>query len=434
MKRSLILGITGMLVLSAALSGCAGKGQNTENKEKNVPKTMVLEAMAAATSKDPGQVLGKNVDNLLSDVPGGQEILGTNAEGTSLTGYKYNQKWFGLPDSMETSYLITSAKDRIVNQITINLPAKSDRNKVIAAMNSYLGVPVQGKTEQGAPSQYYAHWIRGGVFYDLQDYGDYMEVYLTSSTVENNSSFRTAEMDLIEKKAILIQSDMVDLNGDGKKEQVELAGTRVDDSGYGFFDHLYLAVSKPDGKPMMSGIPADNDGGYDPEFALADLTGDGNLDVLVKAASGGSGGIIYINAFMPTADEGLQLLLGNASADPLFKFSGKFIPDYKAELKLGDDAAAVIDLKDRKAYYDEAELYKDGQVVSAKAEEIGSPWVDGISDVKIVPDSNLGYCTLKVHQAVSGLCNADDIAYIDSLITLKDGKAQVLENKISPVQ
>ena len=434
-NKGIILVMTGLLVLFAALSGCAVNSQSKDTQENNIPKTMILESMYGATSKDPGQVLGKGVKDLLSDLPGSKEIIGTNAQGTSISGYEYSQKWFGLPGAIKTSYLISDDVKKTVFQITLNFPDGANREKVIAAMNAYLGTPEQGKSEKGAPSQYYAHWTRGGVVYDLQDYGDYIEVYLTSSMVENNGSFKAAEMKLAGKKAVLIQKSLMDVDGDGKQEPIELIGNKVDPE-YGFYDHLYLIVGNAGGTPITSGMSADEDGGYDPEFALADMTGDGKLDVMVKSASGGSSGIIYFNVFTLNTDKGVKLVFCNTSAVDLFKFSGKFIDGYKAELKVNEDNA-VMDLKGRKASYDEVGLYKAGKLVVSKAESnAGSydPWMDGISDIKIVSYAKEGICKLKLHQAVSGMCNADDIAYVESTVSLKDETPKVIENKINPVQ
>ena len=103
-----VLVLVGILLLLGILVGGCGKSSAGGQNAGTSGRAMILQPLNGVVPKDPFYILGKTTKDLLSDLPGGKAMMGTSAEGTSLSGYEYKQHWFGLAEPLKTSYLVDS--------------------------------------------------------------------------------------------------------------------------------------------------------------------------------------------------------------------------------------------------------------------------------------------------------------------------------------
>lgn len=138
----------------------------------------------------PSEVLNKPLSALEKVKGKGEYTYGVSAEGKSLADVDYRETWFGLPDPVKAQYIVGLAKEADPKIIQITLGFKDDvkRDAIIKAASTFLGKAEEGKSEDGAPSEYYAHWVKDGIRYDLQDYGDYREMYISLEPVAENKA------------------------------------------------------------------------------------------------------------------------------------------------------------------------------------------------------------------------------------------------------
>ena len=166
-------------------------------------------------------------------------------------------------------------------QLTVHFPDKSDRKALIEQVSKFLGKAQQGESGEDAPSKYFANWVRDAVAYDFQDYGDYMEMYVSPSRFSPTERYKLPEQTLVVQRA------------EGKVLDTHAANTV-----------LLLAIRPDEKSPMMNSfnlfiqdrgndmdkgtivaLPKDASGSS-PQLALRDFDGDHVEDVLVSAKAG----------------------------------------------------------------------------------------------------------------------------------------------------
>ncbi|WP_409341287.1 hypothetical protein [Paenibacillus sp. MBLB4367] len=199
-----------------------------------------------------------------------------------------------------------------------------------------------------------------------------------------------------------IQRSVADVTGDGKPDSVLLLGHKLEaDSPY--FDHLYVAVDDP---ANQSYLLFQSEGGYAPQLAFCDVNGDKAADMLVSASTGGSGGTSDYYLFSAKDNKPVKMPLPSPLA-----ITGSLQNGYKAKITVPETGKTyTIDLRDRKKIYDEAGVYKNGRLV--KPVEVS---VNAFSELKPVVIDKDGVCELSGVQRITGVANADTIAYAYSV-------------------
>lgn len=386
------------------------------------------DAKPAAQAEDgmpisPLQVLGMPLEDLLKEYTGGDKQYGLDAAGYSVVGARYKQNWFGGDQPIDADYVIAPMPPNPVTQITLRPPKGVNRTQLIASIAKYLGTPEQGPTQIGAPAQYFAQWIRDGVLFDLEDYGEYLDVYIQPALFQEAKAFGFTGDWLV-----LSRAD-ADITGDKMVDRVLLVGMREDEHAL-FFDKLTMILKMP--KALQGSafpLAGSLQGGYGPHvIAQNDFDGDAVPDVLVSADSGGSGGIVNYGIF--SVREGTCRQLFDSERDALPKFSGQLIDGYKALLKIEDtNEVTNLDLSDRKADYDQLGIYGDGKLL--KPTEL---WGDTFVQVTPVDDDKDGVFELQGIQAISGAYHADRVAMITSVLKWRDGKWTLVKSQVEPVK
>ena len=372
---------------------------------------------AIMLANDPFTSLGMNYQELLDLQPNGQLEYGTNSEGKKLSHVKFIEKWFDMEKSVVAKYFVSADKEQRIQQITVTFPEGTERTALIKQLSNALGEPEQRKSEPGAPSEYFAHWIKGGVTYDLQDYGDYLEIYMLPAFLQDAAKYQLPE------NTYILQQGLANVTGDGKNKRVSLLGNRFDGKGL-YMENLYLLVEDPsrvEEKGILVKLPEESDGGYGAEMQLLDFNGDKVQDVFITANTGGSGGV-YNHHLVSLKDQQAKLLYQPTEENQL-NITGSLQDNYQAKLTVKETKKSyIIDLKDRQSVYDEGEVYQNGKLVKPI-----ETWHTGYNLLTPVDVDNDGVYELKGLQTIKGTCNADSIAEATSLWQLSGNQWKLLE-------
>lgn len=201
---------------------------------------------------------------------------------------------------------------------------------------------------------------------------------------------------------LTIQTDEKDVTGDRKPDHIMLLGRKIDPSSP-YFKRLVILVDNKSGKTVTL-IPAI--GGYYPKMQFCDFTGDKVNDILVSAETGGSGGTSDYT--IASVKDGKPVIL--PVPKPL-DIKGQLADGYKANITIVNmNQTVTVDLMDHKQTYDQAGVYKDGKLV--KPVEV---MVNSYGALKPVDLDRDGTCELVGTQRISGIANADTIAYATSV-------------------
>lgn len=201
---------------------------------------------------------------------------------------------------------------------------------------------------------------------------------------------------------LTIQTAEKDVTGDRKPDRIMLLGRKIDPSSP-YFKRLVILVDNKSGKTVTL-IPAI--GGYNPNMQFCDFTGDKVNDVLVSAETGGSGGTSDYT--IASVKDGKPVKL--PVPKPL-DIKGQLADGYKANITIvNTNQTVTIDLMDHKQTYDQAGVYKDGKLV--KPVDV---MVNDYGALKPIDPDKDGTCELLGIQRISGIYNADTIAYATSV-------------------
>jgi hypothetical protein len=198
--------------------------------------------------------------------------------------------------------------------------------------------------------------------------------------------------------AAVIQTQEGDVTGDKKLDTVVLKGQKMDPNS-GFYDKLFIEVNNAaDNKKSEVTLQ----GGYTPKMRLCDFNGDKIDDVYVSAATGGSGG--YTDTYIYSFKKNKPVSLGVPT--PL-AITGSFEDNYVVKFIIPEQKKTVfVDVKDHKDIYDQAGIYLNNKVVKPTAAMVGA-----FSELRPIDADKDGICELVGIQRISGVYNADTIAY-----------------------
>jgi uncharacterized protein YggU (UPF0235/DUF167 family) len=198
---------------------------------------------------------------------------------------------------------------------------------------------------------------------------------------------------------ITISTEEVDITGDGHNEVISLKGIPYQDED-SYLKKIYIDVAASNKKKYKFHLES----GSKAALQLVDLNHDGVKDLFASVLTGGRGGVsIY---FLHSLKNFVQTDL--TVPEPL-EMDSHFLNGYKAEVRIAQTGKSyMFDLKDRKKYYNKLGLYYK--------EKLNEP-----TELTVKPYSRLkpisladGKMGLKGTQRVTGIANADLIAFVES--------------------
>ncbi|MDR7319025.1 hypothetical protein [Brevibacillus nitrificans] len=192
-----------------------------------------------------------------------------------------------------------------------------------------------------------------------------------------------------------------DVTGDGRPDLVTLLGKRfAADSPY--YEKLKVMVQDPVARKVSFFYTTY--GGYQPEMSFCDFTGNKTKQIWIQAPTGGSGGTSDFYLFSDKDNTPAVLPVPQS-----LTITGAFQDGYKVPITIKEtNQTTVLDLSDRKDIYEENGVYKNGKLVQPT--EVMPNTFSVLKPVEVRD----GTCELLGEQRVSGVANADTIAYVQS--------------------
>ena len=219
-----------------------------------------------------------------------------------------------------------------------------------------------------------------------------------------------------------IQIKRQDVTGDGRPDVVTLLGKRfAADSPY--YERLKVMVQDPVAKKTSFFTTAY--GGYQPQMSFCDFTGNQAKQILVQAPTGGSGGTSDYYLFSDKDNNPVVLPIPQS-----LTISGEFQDNYKVQLVIKEtNQTTLLDVSDRKNIYEEAGVYKNGKLVQPT-----EVMPNTFSVLEPIDENGDGICELKGIQRVSGVANADTIAYVESIWKWDNNKWKLQSAKVKKAE
>lgn len=201
----------------------------------------------------------------------------------------------------------------------------------------------------------------------------------------------------------VISYETADLSGDGKEERILLKG-KQSSKRPGFFNALFIQIDKPNQKGKKISLIS----GRNPRIHLADLNQDGIKDILVNINNEGE--------FQAKAYTFNKSILSTLNLPEPLEVESHFSNGYKANITVNEIAGRyVIDLKERKKYYEKLGLFSHGKL--NEPTELTIYPFSKMTPIKL-KNNHTGF---KCRQLITGSAQSDVVAYIDSVWLYKNG-------------
>lgn len=416
------LAASAMAVMLFSQTAMAAGSVNTSAAAVSAPTADIQKAeqnqwqsyVAEWINRNPGDMLSTNKETLITNFgKGSTEKLADGNE--SLT---YKLQCFDVKDARVAFEISAKSKENNIEKIVVNFPENTKRDELVNSVVKNIGPSYKEETSE-KDSYYSSEWK-----YKQADFHLYEKKGQLSMYISHLGKLDVKDLTGVAKNLEEIQANLIDLDKDGKKEQVIVAGKKyVDEKGEpsAFMSNLYL-ITKADGKnPVVTSMKKDIDGGYEAEALFADMNNDGKKEILISAPTGGSGGMINYNMF--TYENGKPVhVFDNEQADNMIVMkSAKYVDGFKAELNIaasGKEYKSVLDLSGKKKEYIEAKVYD----AKGKLLQAVEPWGTYAQVARFTVPDKQGISELELLGAINGTCNADDIASFKANLQMtKDG-------------
>jgi hypothetical protein len=215
-------------------------------------------------------------------------------------------------------------------------------------------------------------------------------------------------------KTVTISKYESDISGDGTNERIQLKGVPYEGEE-GYLKEIYIDISTDEKQykiPLESGSKA--------SLKLVDLNQDGVKDLFSNVLTGGSGGIT-LNYLYTMKDDIIQEL---NVPEPL-EMASTFENGFKAKITIAQTGKTYeFDLKDRKKYYKKLGLYYKGRLNEPTELTVNS--FHSLKPIKL----NTGEVVLQGVQRITGLANADTIAFVESTWKYGEDKWNLTDTKV----
>jgi hypothetical protein len=224
-------------------------------------------------------------------------------------------------------------------------------------------------------------------------------------------SYNAAQAKTPQKTAIkpkVIKTVNTDVTGDKIADNIKLIGLKkYSDSPY--YDSIALKITTGSDKKVLISY-LDNMSGIEPKMFIGDFSGDKVKDIMINAATGGSGGIV--NNRIATIKGGKVNIIFDEDDNQGLALTGKFTDGFKADMNVKNlDKKFTIDLDAFKDSYIKDGIYD----ADGKLKEEVEPWADGFSLLEPIEYNMDGTLYLRGIQGISGAYHANRISNMESL-------------------
>lgn len=224
---------------------------------------------------------------------------------------------------------------------------------------------------------------------------------------------------------VILDRQTGDVTGDGKSKDILLIG-RQPNADSTFADDLSIVVQDGTSQNATT-VKLPNIGGYNSKLFIGDFSGDKVKDVLVTVPSGGSGG--YIEHRIVTFVGEPKIIFDEKENNGIVA-TGHFIDGFRIELtEEATKRKILVDLSNKKDFYIRANLYDDAGNLLRQQNVSISP-LGELSPIDIESD---GVYELRYRQRVTGIYNADTVAYIYSIWKYENQKWTAKQIEVSSV-
>ncbi|MCQ6266870.1 hypothetical protein M1K46_14540 [Fictibacillus sp. WQ 8-8] len=201
---------------------------------------------------------------------------------------------------------------------------------------------------------------------------------------------------------VLSQRKM-DVTGDRRPDVVTLMGQKEKQENI-YSENLFLILQ--DSATHRFTTLNLNDGGYHPHIQFFDFNGDHIPETYISAETGGRGGTSVFHLVSAKNNHVFEIPVPSSLG-----ISGRFTDGYNATILVKNTGKITsINLKERKQKYDTSEVYKNGTLV--KPIKVSANKFSMLTPVDINGD---GIFELRGVQRISGIANADSVAFADSV-------------------
>lgn len=247
---------------------------------------------------------------------------------------------------------------------------------------------------------------------------------IASIDFKAGEKFTVSELNLGDK-AYVIDYKEIDVTGDQVKDNILLVGHKEFSPKDIFADSLTIVVQ--DGKTKKYSKATDeNFCGYEGKLFIGDFSGDQVKDVMVSAATGGSGGIV--NHLIATFKNHTPALLFSEKDNMGIESEGKFVDGFKAELTSKNfNQKIIIDLNVNKDNYIQQGIYDSSEKLLKAVEPFNYPF----SLLEPIDYNRDGIYELKGSQRIVGTCNADTISFVNSILKFENNKWTITQSQYS---
>ncbi|AOT68192.1 hypothetical protein [Geosporobacter ferrireducens] len=217
----------------------------------------------------------------------------------------------------------------------------------------------------------------------------------------------------------IIDYQSADVTGDNEADHILLIGDKLNSKDDIYAENLRIIVQ--DGKSKIySEATCENLSGYEGTLFLGDFDGDKIKDVMLSAATGGSGGIIQ--HLIASFKDNTSIVIFGEKDNYGATIDGKYIDGFLAEIEFIHLGKTIrLDLSSSKDAYIDLGIYdKDGKLLSETI-----PYAIPFSKLSPIDYNGDGTYEICGYQRIIGSCNADTISEVESLWKYENEKWKI---------